>query len=136
MATPAQSDQSIRLAVVGAHLRGMQLHHQLVELGCRFLQATETAPAYRLYALAQSAPPKPGLVKVPEGGYGIQVEVYEMPLTRIGSLLAQIPQPLGLGTITLADGSNVKGFICEPCGVAGARDITHFGGWRAYIANL
>ncbi|MEI6113513.1 MAG: allophanate hydrolase [Burkholderiales bacterium] len=135
-ATPAQSDQCIRLAVVGAHLRGMQLHHQLVELGCRFLQATETAAAYRLYALAQSAPPKPGLVKVSEGGNGIQVEVYEMPLTRIGSLLAQIPQPLGLGTITLADGSSVKGFICEPCGVAGARDITHFGGWRAYIANL
>ena len=135
-AAPECADQFIRLAVVGAHLRGMQLHPQLEELGCRFVLATETAPAYRLYALANSAPPKPGLVKVPEGGNCIQVEVYEMPLSRIGSLLAQIPPPLGLGTIALADGSHVKGFICEPCGVAGARDITHFGGWRAYIANL
>lgn len=135
-ATHPPADQCIRLAVVGAHLRGMPLHPQLEALGCRFVLATETAPAYRLYALANSTPPKPGLVKVPGGGSSIQVEVYEMPLSRIGSLLAQIPAPLGLGTITLADGSHVKGFICEPCGVDGARDITHFGGWRAYVAHL
>ena len=59
-----------------------------------------------------------------------------MPMSSIGSFLALIPSPLGLGSVELADGTWVKGFICEPCGIAGAEDISHFGGWRAYIAHI
>ena len=133
---PAVSPQAapmLPLAVVGAHLSGMPLHGQLVERGARLLASTTTADAYKLYALPGTVPPKPGLVRVAEGGSAIAVEVYEVPLADVGSFLALIPPPLGLGSVELADGSWVKGFICEPCGVAGAHDISAFGGWRAYM---
>jgi allophanate hydrolase len=130
---------TLSLAVVGAHLQGMPLHGQLVERGCRLLARTHTAAAYRLYALPGTVPPKPGLARVGsasgEVGVSIEVEVYEMPLHAVGSFLALIPSPLGLGTVELADGRWVKGFICEPAGLVGAQDISHHGGWRAYIAE-
>ena len=84
-------------------------------------------------------PPKPGLARVTanggDAGVTIEVEVYEMPLDAVGSFLALIPSPLGLGTVELADGRWVKGFICEPAGLVGAQDISHHGGWRAYMAE-
>jgi len=134
---------TLALAVVGAHLQGMPLHGQLVERGCRLLARTRTAAAYRLYALPGTVPPKPGLARVAkDGGEGegdagvaIEVEVYEMPLDAVGSFLALIPSPLGLGTVELADGRWVKGFICEPAGLVGAQDISQYGGWRAYMAE-
>lgn len=124
---------SIRLAVVGAHLQGMPLHHQLTARGARLYAATRTAPRYRLYALEGADPPKPGLARADEGA-AIAVEVYDLPPETVGSLLAEIPPPLGLGTIELADGTWVKGFICEPRALRGARDITAFGDWRSYRA--
>lgn len=131
---------TLTLAVVGAHLQGMPLHGQLVERGCRLLARTHTAPRYRLHALPGSVPPKPGLARVAEGdgqdGVAIEVEVYEMPLAAVGSFLALIPPPLGLGSVELADGRWVKGFICEPAGLVGATDISHLGGWRAHIQAL
>ena len=105
---------SITLAVVGAHLQGMPLHQQLVERKCRFLHKATTAKRYRLYALADTTPPKPGLARVNQSGMEIELEVYEMPLHEVGSFLGMIPPPLGLGNVELADGSWVKGFICEP----------------------
>src|SRR5262249_52774198 len=120
--------------VVGAHLEGMPLHGQLLERGARLLQRTTTAARYRLHALPGSVPPKPGLVRVDEEGLAIDVEVYEMPLAAVGSFLALIPPPLGLGSIELADGQWVKGFICEPAALANAPDISRFGGWRHYLA--
>ena len=133
------SAPTLQLAVVGAHLQGMPLHGQLVERGCRLLAGTHTATAYRLYALPGTVPPKPGLARVGSesavAGVSIEVEVYEMPLHAVGSFLALIPSPLGLGTVELADGRWVKGFICEPAGLAGATDISHHGGWRAYMAE-
>jgi allophanate hydrolase len=128
---------SLPLAVVGAHLQGQPLHGQLVERGCRLLARTRTAPAYRLYALPGTTPPKPGLARVRgEAGARIEVEVYEMPQEALGSFLALIPAPLGLGSVELADGSWVKGFICEPFALQGAQDITTHGGWRAYLQSL
>ncbi len=130
------------LAVVGAHLVGMPLHGQLVERQARLLARTRTAPAYRLFALPGTVPPKPGLARLSAAelaqaeGASIEVEVYELPQDSLGSFLALIPPPLGLGSIELADGSWVKGFICEPAGLVGAQDISHLGGWRAYIASL
>ena len=126
---------TLALAVVGAHLAGMPLHGQLVERGCRLRARTQTAPHYRLYALPGTTPPKPGLARVSAGGSAIALEVYDMPLAAVGSFLALIPPPLGLGSVQLADGSWVKGFICEGAAMAGALDISAFGGWRAWVAS-
>ena len=127
------------LAVVGAHLQGMPLHGQLVERRARLVEATTTSPHYRLHALPGTVPPKPGLARVTAqaagAGQPIALEVYAVPLSTVGSFLALIPPPLGLGSVELADGRWVKGFICEPAGLDGAEDISHFGGWRAYIAH-
>ena len=129
---------TIRLAVVGAHLRGMPLNHQLTARGAAFIEATKTVDEYRLFALANSKPPKPGLVRVVEGeqGASIAIELWDVPEGNFGSFAAEVPSPLGIGNITLIDGRTVKGFICEPYGLAGARDITSFGDWRTYLASL
>jgi len=130
---------TLPVAVVGAHLAGMPLHGQLVERGCRFVERTTTAPHYRLYALPGTVPPKPGLSRVADGdgaaGAAIEVEVYDMPAAAVGGFLALIAPPLGLGSVQLADGRWVKGFICEAAGLAGAADITAHGGWRAWLAS-
>jgi allophanate hydrolase len=128
---------TLPIAVVGAHLSGMPLNSQLTERGATLLRATTTSPAYRLYALPGTVPPKPGLQRVVEGNEGaaIALEVWAVPLAQVGSFLALIPPPLGLGSVELADGSWVKGFICEGHALAGAQDVTHHGGWRAYVAN-
>jgi allophanate hydrolase len=123
----------LEIAVVGAHLTGQPLNRQLTERGATLVRTTATTREYRLYALAGTAPPKPGLVR--ETGFdgpGIEVEVWAMPAARFASFVAEIPPPLGIGTVALADGTAVKGFICEPQGLAGATEITHFGGWRAF----
>lgn len=128
----------VRVAVVGAHLRGEPLNGQLTQRGARFVAATTTAPAYRLYALSAAVSggvAKPGLVRVPEDGAAIAVEIWEMPVAAYGSFVAGIGAPLGIGTLTLADGAQVQGFLCEPAALDGAVDITRFGGWRAYRAN-
>jgi allophanate hydrolase len=124
----------IRLAVVGAHLKDMPLHWQLTARDAAFIEATETAPSYRLYAMADSVPPKPALVHDTSGA-GIKVEVYEMDVAAFGSFVAEVPPPLAIGTVTLADGSQIKGFVAEPRALAGAEDITALGGWRAYCAR-
>lgn len=127
---------SLPLTVVGAHLTGMPLNWQLTDLGAQLVEATTTAPTYRLYALPNTVPPKPGLVRVAEGGVAIAVEVWQLPLTQVGAFLKQVLSPLGLGSLTLADGSQTHGFICEPWAIAGAEDVSSFGGWRAYVASL
>jgi allophanate hydrolase len=136
---PAHAPE-LTLAVVGAHLSGLPLNGQLIERGARLLEVTCTAPLYRFYALPGSVPPKPGLVKVGDGaaagGSAIALELWAVPQAAVGSFLALIPAPLGLGSIELADGRSVHGFLCEAHAVAGARDISALGGWRAYLASL
>ena len=124
----------VKLAVVGAHLKDMPLHWQLTSRDATFVGAFETAPTYRLYAIANSVPPKPALV-YDESGAAIKVEVYELDMAAFGSFTAEVPAPLAIGTVTLADGSSVKGFVAEPRATHGAEDITELGGWRAYIAR-
>jgi allophanate hydrolase len=127
----------ILMAVVGAHLTGQPLNWQMTQRKARLLRATRTHGDYRLYAVPHTTPPKPGLVYEPGfGGEGIEVEVWAMPEDTVGSFLNAIPPPLSLGTLRLADGSTVKGFLCEPSGIAGAQEITHLGGWRKYIQGL
>ncbi|WP_033924010.1 allophanate hydrolase [Sphingomonas sp. 35-24ZXX] len=127
--------QTVKLAVVGAHLKDMPLHWQLTSREASFVGAFETAPEYRLYAIANSVPPKPALVHSPDGA-AIKVEVYEMGVAEFGSFVVEVPPPLAIGTVTLADGTSVKGFVAEPRALTGAEDITHLGGWRAYIAQM
>jgi allophanate hydrolase len=127
--------ETVRLAVVGAHLHGMPLHWQLTSRDARLAASTTTAPVYRLYAMADTVPPKPALVQVGETGAAIAVEVYEVPMAAFGSFVAEVPGPLAIGSVTLASGEVVKGFVAEPRATVGAEDITHLGGWRAYIAR-
>jgi allophanate hydrolase len=134
----ASASDNVRVAVVGAHLSGMPLNGQLTERTAKLVRATRTAEAYRLFALPGQSPPKPGLSRVAGGGGGsrIEVEVWEMPARHFGSFVAGIPAPLAIGTVELEDGERVKGFLCEDYATAGARDITHFGGWRSYMKSL
>ncbi len=128
---------TVRVAVVGAHLSGMPLNSQLTERGAVLLQEAKTAAHYQFFALPGTTPPKPGLLRVASGkGVQIALEIWEMPVQHYGSFVALIPSPLGIGSLELADGSHVQGFLCEAQAVQGATDISHLGGWRAYIASL
>jgi allophanate hydrolase len=136
---PNPSPGTLRFAVAGAHLRGMPLNHQLTSRGAAFVGTASTSSNYRLFALAGSHPPKPGLLRLTPGepgGASIAVELWDLPSGRFGSLAAEIPPPLGIGTLELDDGRLVKGFICESAGLADADDITSFGSWQAYLASL
>ena len=137
-ATPAPAAPSrILLAVVGAHLTGQPLNHQLTSRGAELVRATRTAGCYQLFALAGTKPPKPGLRRVSTGPAShIEVEVWSLTPEAFGSFTAEVPPPLAIGTVLLDDGSSVKGFVCEPGGFDGATDITALGGWRAYRASL
>ena len=131
---PARSG-TIPVAVCGAHLSGLPLNQQLTSRGARLLCAIDSAPRYRLYALPGGPVARPGMVRVSEGGQAIPLEVWSVPAEHFGSFVAGIPAPLGIGKVELADGRVVPGFICEGIGTEGATDITHFGGWRNYLAN-
>lgn len=132
---PEVPDGWLKLVVVGAHLTGMPLNKELTGPGGVKLAETATAAGYRLYALPGTVPPKPGLVFDPAAsGQGIAVEVWALPAAAFGAFVARIPAPLGIGKITLADGSSVSGFLCESHALEGAEEITQFGGWRAYRA--
>lgn len=129
--------QMVDVAVVGAHLSGMPLNSQLTERGATLLKFTHTAADYKLYALPGTTPPKPGMLRVASGqGASIALEVWRMPVEHYGSFVALIPSPLGIGTLALADCSQVQGFVCEAEALHGAQDISHLGGWRAYMASL
>ena len=129
-----RSEPVLALAVVGAHLSGLPLNHQLVDRGATLASRTATAPAYRLFALPGTTPPKPGLLRVGDGGVSIELEVWNLPLREVGSFLAGIPSPLGLGSVLLADGRTVHGFLCEPFALEGAQDVSRHGGWRGFLA--
>ena len=140
-ALPAATARHDRVPVVvcGAHLDGLPLNGQLRRRGGRLVEATETAPRYRLFALAGGPPRRPGLQRVGPGqgqGRAIAVEVWELPSSELGSFVAGIPHPLGLGRVELADGRWECGFICEGIALGDALDITPLGGWRAYLASL
>jgi allophanate hydrolase len=126
----------VLVAVAGAHLTGQPLNWQLTERRARLVQTCKTSSDYRLYAL-DTTTPKPGLIREPGfHGAGIEVEVWAVPEEQFGSFVAAIPQPLAIGNVTLEDGTVVKGFICEPSGVAGAMEITQLGSWRNYLERL
>ncbi len=135
--TPAPvraAPEAIEIAVVGAHLSGMPLNRELTDRGASFLRATTTTADYRLFALPGGPPARPGLIRVAAGGAAIALEVWSLPAEGFGRFVSGIPSPLGIGTLALADGTSVKGFLCETMATDGARDVTDYGGWRAFVA--
>jgi allophanate hydrolase len=132
----APENAGIPLVVVGAHISGMPLNPQLRAAGASFDRAVTTTPNYRLYALPDQSPPKPGLIRTMNGdGVSIETEVWRLPPAAFAAFVEAIPAPLGIGTVTLADGTSAKGFLAEAAGLKGATDISGFGGWRAYCAK-
>ena len=133
-ASPALQGGEIAIAVVGAHLSGMPLNGELRALNARLLRTTTTAADYRLFALRGTVPPKPGLMRVEHGaGARIALEIWALTADGFGQFVNNIPPPMAIGTVRLDDGSEVKGFVAEPAAFDGARDISEFGGWRAFI---
>jgi allophanate hydrolase len=132
----SQSGQ-VRIAVCGAHLSGLPLNEQLTSRHGRLITTTTTSPDYRLYALPGKLIPRPGLIRVNknEQGVAIEVEIWELPANELGSFVADIPAPLGIGTLTLANGETIQGFLCESYVIEDAKDISYFGGWRNYLHN-
>lgn len=128
---PAASavDAGVELAVFGAHLRGQPLNHELETLGARFVREDSTAPEYAMFAL-DGAVRKPGIVRAdPGSGVSLAAEVWRVSSAGLGAFLANLPRPMALGRIRLADGEAV-GFLCsEPSG----EDISRYGGWVAYL---
>jgi allophanate hydrolase len=132
----APAEDEIAVAVVGAHLSGLPLNGELRALGGRLLDAVKTAPDYKLYALNGTTPPKPGLLRVEAGkGEAIDVEVWALPSRAFGAFIDGVGAPLSIGTVKLADGSSVKGFLMEAVAASGVRDISSFGGWRKFLAQ-
>jgi len=125
----------VDLVVVGAHLAGQPLNGDLVACGAALVDAVHTAPTYRLWALG-TVPPKPGLVRVNAGGASVAGERWRMPVASFGTFVAALPAPMTIGSIELADGSQLPGFLVEAAATAGASDITAFGSWRAYLAAV
>ena len=130
------SSNYIDLLVCGAHLHGCVLNWQLTERGGYLITETQTSDKYRFYALADGPPLRPGLVRHPTDGVNIDVEVWRMPIENFGSFVAEIPAPLGIGKVELVDGSWVSGFICDGYGLDGAKDISAFGSWRAFLCSI
>jgi allophanate hydrolase len=131
-----QAEGLLPIVVVGAHLTGLPLNPQLTSSGGQLVKRCRTSPDYRLFALPNTTPPKPGMVREPGfAGPGLEVEVWLLPSDAFGRFVAAIPAPLGIGKVSLEDGTAVSGFLCEAHAVAEAEEITRFGGWRAFLAE-
>ena len=139
-ASPVNQDSGdgrLNIAVVGAHLSGMALHHELIALDATLVGRAKTKGDYRLYVLPNSMPPKPGLIRDPDfDGPGIEIEIWSLDPAAFGRFVEKIPAPLGIGKVGLADGGDVSCFLCAEAALKDAVEITGFGGWRAYIASL
>lgn len=128
--------ERVNVVVCGAHMSGLPLNGQLVELDGELVSRTSTAPGYRLYHLADFDPPRPGMVRVTAGGVAIEVEVWSLPVDNFGRFVAVVLAPLCIGTVALADGTAVHGFLCESYAVGGAEDISECGGWRRFLQSI
>ncbi len=127
----------MKIAVVGAHLKGLPLHRQLEERNATFIALTQTKTCYRFFALPNTTPPKPGMLRTskPQAN-GIEVEIYDLEAPDFASFVELVPPPLAIGNVELENGEIVKGFVVESYATLGATEITHFGGWRKYLASL
>lgn len=120
----------------GAHLQGYALNWQLKERGAIFKQATKTAPIYRMYLLVDGSLKRPGLLLDDQEGRAIDIEIWAVPSSALGSFVNEIAPPLGIGKIKIQDGRWVSGFIAEPYRFKEAEEITQYGGWKDYLKTL
>ena len=135
-ANSGEDTESVDLVVVGAHLTGMPLNHQLLESGARLVARMRTTASYRLFALEGQTPQKPGLKRVAEGeGYAIEVEIWRLATEAFGRFVSRVPAPLAIGAVELEDGRVAKGFLAEPIAFETGEDISTYGGWRAFIGG-
>lgn len=123
------------IVVCGAHMSGLPLNDQLTELGAVLQKRCSTAPNYRLFALPNTTPPKPGMIRDDSNGAAIEVEVWDLPVSQWGAFVDNTPSPLAIGTVELDDGASAKGFTCEYWATEGAEEITQLGSWRSYLEN-
>jgi len=123
----------IEIGVCGAHMEGLPLNHQLLNLEATFVKACKTAVGYRLFNVPDKNPPRPGMLKDTSSPYALELEVWQMPLENFGAFMVQIASPLCIGTVVLEDGSLVYGFLCEADALKGAKEISDLGGWRNYL---
>ena len=128
-------DETIKVVVCGAHMSGLPLNTQLTNLGATLVSKTTTSQNYRLYYLDSFTPTRPGMIRVNKEGRGIELEVWEISLSKYGILVSLIPAPLGIGRLELADGTWVQGFLCEGYATESSEDISYHGGWRAFLAH-
>lgn len=128
-----EEDETLSILLFGAHMKGLPLNKQVVNLGGEFVAAVQTAAQYKMIYLPDPAPHRPGIIRVGEGGFSIAAEEWRLPKASLGTLLESIQQPLGLGQIELLDGRKVHGFLCEAAAAANAKDISSTGGWRGFL---
>ncbi|MDA0239037.1 MAG: allophanate hydrolase [Proteobacteria bacterium] len=131
----SEDQDGILVVAVGAHMAGLPLNKELTDRGAKLVQTTKTAPLYEFYALTEFSPPRPGLVRVEEVGSAIECEIWSVPAAHFGSFVDGIPAPLGIGTVTLEDGSSVNGFICETYATKNAENISALGSWHRFVAR-
>lgn len=128
------NQEYMEIAVAGLHLSGQPLNHQLTALGSRLKRSCKTSAEYKMYLVKDAKGEKPGLIRLKtDKGFKFKLEIWEVPLQNAGKFISMIPQPLGIGTLNLEDGTQVKGFICEPCVMDESEDISQFSGWVEYI---
>jgi allophanate hydrolase len=123
------------LVAIGAHMAGLPLNHQLADIGGRLIGSVRTAPIYRLYALTQLTPPRPGIVRVEEGGVAVEAEIWRLPAAAFGAFIAGVEPPHSIGKVALEDGRWLPGFLCDALSTVGRPDVSAYGGWRAWLAS-
>jgi hypothetical protein len=126
-------EPAIRLAVNGTLMRGLELNGNLLAVGAEFVREIETAPSYRLWSIDDR---HPAMLRVGSGGARIAVEEWRVPARALATILRQEPAGLCIGKVTLSDGAEVLGVLAEPALCDGMREITEFGGWRAYLEAI
>ena len=124
---------TLKLAVNGTLMRDLSLNPNMLNVGSTFEREAKTAPCYRIWSIDDSYP---AMIRVKEGGVAVALEVWNVPLAGLGTILSQEPPGLAIGKVTLHDGEEVLGVIGEPLTVEGKREITQHGGWRAYQKML
>lgn len=124
---------SLNLAVNGTLMRGLELNNNLLAIGATFVREAKTEPAYRLWSIDDRYP---AMLRVREGGVAIALEVWQVPAAGIGSILLQEPPGLCIGKVHLDHGEVVLGVLGEPICCANKKEITQWGGWRAYMEAL
>ena len=122
---------NVRLAVNGTLMRGLALNGNLLAAGATFVRETTTGPSYRIWSIGDR---HPAMLRVASAGTAIAVEVWEVPAAGLASILLAEPPGLCVGKVRLADGEETLGVLGEPILCDGQREITEYGGWRAYVA--